>query len=78
MTMPATAPNRGQVEKVFSPDKFIDALRDADMTPAELSKEMDASQAAIARWMGGLASPKPAYAKLAAAILDIDVDEFYE
>lgn len=70
MTMPAT--------EEFSPDAFIDALRDADMTPKQLAEEMGASVDAVARWMAGIASPKPGYAKQAARILDIDVDDLYE
>ena len=62
----------------FSPDAFIDALRDANMKPQELADAMGASVAAIARWMAGIASPKPGYATHAAAILDIDVDDLYE
>jgi transcriptional regulator with XRE-family HTH domain len=62
----------------FSPDAFIDALRDAEMTPKELAEEMDASVDAIARWMAGIASPKPGYAAAAARALGVDVDDFYE
>lgn len=66
------------VEYQFSPDAFIDALRDADMTPKELAEAMGASIEAIARWMAGIASPKPGYAKNAAQILGVDVDDLYE
>jgi transcriptional regulator with XRE-family HTH domain len=62
---------------VFSPDKFIDALRAADYTPAELAEELGASHEAVARWMGGVASPKQGYAHQAARILGIDVDDLY-
>jgi transcriptional regulator with XRE-family HTH domain len=72
--VPAPAP----AEAKFSPDAFIDALRDADMTPAELAKEMGASHEAIGRWMAGIASPKPGYAKRASQILGVDVEYFYE
>jgi transcriptional regulator with XRE-family HTH domain len=62
----------------FSPDAFIDALRDAEMTPKQLAEEMGASVDAVARWMAGIASPKPGYAKQAARILKINVDDLYE
>lgn len=74
MTMPTM---RRQDHAAFSPDAFIDCLRDADMTPMQLADEMGASVDAIARWMAGIASPKPGYAKQAARILGVDVDEFY-
>jgi transcriptional regulator with XRE-family HTH domain len=47
------------------------------MTPKELADEMGASVDAIARWMAGIASPKPGYAKQAARILGVNVDTFY-
>lgn len=96
MTMPAasrTGPtalhSRPRPKTVkFSPWAFIDALRDAGMTPSELAVEMGASVDAIARWMAGIASPKPGYAKQAARILDretrkrgyegVKVDDFYK
>jgi transcriptional regulator with XRE-family HTH domain len=62
----------------FSPDKFIDAMRAAKMTPFQLSCEMGASHEAIARWMAGLASPKPGYAQYAADVLGVDIDDLYE
>lgn len=64
--------------KAFSPDKFIDALRDKDMTPQDLADEMGASVDAIARWQAGITQPRPGYAKQAARILDVDVDSLYE
>jgi transcriptional regulator with XRE-family HTH domain len=69
--------SRGQHQK-FSPDAFIDILRDAEYTPKQLADEMGASVDAIARWMAGIAAPKPGYATQAARILGVDVDEFYE
>jgi transcriptional regulator with XRE-family HTH domain len=74
----APAPEPRPVRRPFSPDAFIDALRDADMSPSELADEMGASVTAVARWMAGIASPKPGYAKQAARILDVDVADFYE
>jgi transcriptional regulator with XRE-family HTH domain len=62
----------------FSPDKFIDAMREADYRPDELAKEMGASHEAVGRWMAGIASPKPGYAELAARILGVKVSDFYE
>lgn len=73
MSMPTKAKS-----KVFSRLAFIDALEDANMTPKELAEEMGASVDAIARWMAGIASPKPGYAKQAARILGINVDQLYE
>jgi transcriptional regulator with XRE-family HTH domain len=73
-SVPAPRPVPGDE---FSPDEFIDALRAADMTPKELADEMGASVDAIARWMAGIASPKPGYAKQAARILGVNVDTFY-
>jgi transcriptional regulator with XRE-family HTH domain len=82
MTMPASrvspVPPPRPEHSVFSPDAFIDALREADMNPAELAEEMGASVDAIARWMAGIASPKPGYAKQAARILGVNVDDLYE
>lgn len=86
MSMAATE-NAPQVHtraahKKFSPDKFIDALRGGSpgekMTPQDLANEMGASVEAIARWMAGIAEPKPGYAKNAASILGIEVDDLYE
>ena len=48
------------------------------MTPQDLSLEMGNSVDAIARWMAGIAAPKPGYAKQAARILGVDVEDFYE
>jgi Helix-turn-helix len=62
----------------FSPWAFIDILRESGMTPLQLSEEMGNSVDAIARWMGGIAAPKPGYAKQAARILGVDVEDFYE
>jgi transcriptional regulator with XRE-family HTH domain len=72
MTMPASQ------EREFSPDAFIDALRDAEMTPAQLAEEAGMSIDAIGRWMAGIASPKPGYAAAAARILGVSVDDLYE
>lgn len=61
---------------------FIEALQDANngdgMSPAELAKEMGASHEAVARWMAGIAVPKPGYLKQAARILHKPVEDFYE
>ena len=97
MTMPAAGtrgpralprPARPRDDPEFSPWAFIDALRDSGMTPKQLAEEMGASLDAIARWMAGIASPKPGYAKHAAEILDrearkrhlqgVNVEDFYE
>ena len=68
--------------KRFSPDKFIDALRGDSpgekMTPKELAAEMGASVEAVARWMAGIAEPKPGYATQAARILGVNVEDLYE
>lgn len=70
MTMPST--------RVFSREAFNDALIEAEMTPKELAQEMGCSVDAVARWMAGIASPKPGYATQAARILGIGVDDLYE
>jgi transcriptional regulator with XRE-family HTH domain len=61
---------------------FIEALQDAKdgegMAPAELAEEMGASHEAVARWMAGIAVPKPGYLKQAARILKKEPQEFYE
>jgi len=61
---------------------FIEALQDADngrgMAPEELAEEMGASWEAVARWMAGIAVPKPGYLKQAARILHKEVADFYE
>lgn len=72
VTMPKPA------TKKFSADKFIDAMREGDYTPKELADEMGASVEAVARWMAGIAQPKPGYATQAARILGVDMDELYE
>ena len=87
MTMPVTdrrahkAAGEGGVPQ-FSFWLFIEALQDANngqgMSPAELAKEMGASHEAVARWMAGIAVPKPGYLKQAARILRKDVQYFYE
>lgn len=74
MTM--TAPTPAQVR--FAPKKFIKAMWKKDYTPQELADEMGASIEAIARWMAGIAQPKPGYASHAADILGVDVDDLYE
>lgn len=74
--MPVT--NTRARHREFSPDAFIDCLREADMTPKQLAEEMGASVDAIARWMAGIAVPKSGYAASAAKILGVDVDDFYE
>lgn len=61
---------------------FIEALQDANggngMAPEELAKEMGASWEAVARWMAGIAVPKPGYLKQAARILGKQPEDFYE
>jgi transcriptional regulator with XRE-family HTH domain len=61
---------------------FIEALQDANggkgMAPAKLAEEMGASHEAVARWMAGIAVPKPGYLKQAARILGKEVADFYE
>lgn len=61
---------------------FIEALQDANngqgMTPQALAEEMGASHEAVARWMAGIAVPKPGYLKQAARILHKSVEDFYE
>ncbi len=57
---------------------FIEALQDAEMSPAELAEEMGASHEAVARWMAGIAVPKPGYLKQAARILKKPEEYFYE
>lgn len=74
--MPVATPTPAKVR--FSPDSFIDAMREAEYTPKQLADEMGASVEAVARWMAGIAQPKPGYATQVARILDIDVDDLYE
>jgi hypothetical protein len=61
---------------------FIEALQDANngdgMSPLALANEMGASHEAVARWMAGIAVPKPGYLKQAARILHKDIEDFYE
>jgi transcriptional regulator with XRE-family HTH domain len=61
---------------------FIEALQDANdgkgMAPLALAEEMGASHEAVARWMAGIAVPKPGYLKQAARILRKDPADFYE
>jgi transcriptional regulator with XRE-family HTH domain len=76
-TRPARAVTRAQ-HVAFSHWAFIDAMRDAEMEPDELAEEMGASIEAIARWMAGIATPRPLYAQSAARILGVNIDDFYE
>jgi DNA-binding transcriptional regulator YiaG len=73
--------SRGRHRK-FSPDKLIDAMRGDGtvdkMTAQQLAEEMGASVEAVARWMAGIAEPKPGYAQNAAEKLGISVDDLYE
>ena len=66
----------------FSFWKFIEALQDANngegMAPAELAKRVGCSHEAVARWMAGIAVPKPGYLKQSARILRKDEEFFYE
>ena len=57
---------------------FMEALQDQDISPAELAEEMGASHEAVARWMAGIAVPKPGYLKQAARILRKQPEDFYE
>jgi transcriptional regulator with XRE-family HTH domain len=63
----------------FNHWKFIEALQDETngMEPQELADEMGASVEAVARWMAGIASPKPGYATQAARILRVSLDDLY-
>ena len=88
MTVPtATRTGHRQIKEVgeggtprFSFWLFIAALQDArggyGMSPLELAEEMGASHEAVARWMAGIAVPKPGYLKQAARILHKDPEEF--
>jgi len=87
MTMPTT--NRRSHRDLasggvpsFSFWLFIEALQDANngegMSPAALADEMGASIDAVARWMAGIAVPKPGYLKQAARILKKNEEDFYE
>ena len=76
MTVPTV--DRKTHKQVFSPNAFIDAMRDAKITPIELAAEMHASPEAVAKWMAGLAVPRPGYQKAIADTLDIDVEDLYE
>lgn len=78
MTVPTTSREQHSKLGKFLPDEFIDILRESGKTPQELADEMGASVDAIARWMAGIASPKPGYATQAARILGVNVDDFYE
>jgi transcriptional regulator with XRE-family HTH domain len=73
--MPTTT--RAQ-HRSFSPDLFIDAMRESELTPKQLASEMGASVEAVARWMAGIAVPKPGYLKQAARILEVKVEDLYE
>jgi DNA-binding transcriptional regulator YiaG len=70
------------VHKKFSPNKLIDAMRgsgtDDEITAQELADMMGASVEAVARWMAGIAQPKPGYAANAAEKLGVKVDDLYE
>ena len=83
MAMPVTdrrahkAAGEGGVPQ-FSFWLFIEALQDAEMAPAALAEEMEASHEAVARWMAGIAVPKPGYLKQAARILGKKPSDFYE
>lgn len=62
----------------FSPDKLIDAMREAEMSPADLADEMGSSVEAVARWMAGIARPKPGYLKQAARVLEVSIDSLFD
>lgn len=68
--------------KQFSPNKLIDAMRggggDDEITAQVLAERMGASVEAVARWMAGIAAPKPGYAKHAAEVLGVKVEDLYE
>lgn len=62
----------------FSPDKLVDAMRDAEYNPQELADEMGASVEAVARWMAGIAVPKPGYLKQAARVLEVNINKLFD
>jgi transcriptional regulator with XRE-family HTH domain len=84
MTAEDVAPRvhtRGE-HKRFSSNKLIDAMRgnggDDEITAQQLAEMMGASVEAIARWMAGIAQPKPGYAASAAEKLGVSVEDLYE
>ena len=86
MAMPTTsrkvhnsvkAPGEGGPPR-FSFWLFIEAMQDADISAEELSDAMGCSQEAVARWMAGIAVPKPGYEMQAARVLGKHPEDFYE
>ena len=78
MTSMVTVSRGAHRQIAFSRKAFIGALDDAEMEPKELAEETGISIEAIARWMAGIAEPRPIYAQQAAAALGVTVDDFYE
>jgi transcriptional regulator with XRE-family HTH domain len=56
----------------FSPAAFLDAIREADMTPGQLAEELGAAPSTVAKWLAGMATPRPAMLKQAARILGVE------
>jgi transcriptional regulator with XRE-family HTH domain len=63
---------------VFSPEAFMEALRNADMTPAQFAEELGVGPGQVAKWMVGLAEPRPANIKWAAKILRVKESDLLE
>ena len=59
-------------------EAVLDAHDDRGTSPAKLAEEMGASHEAVARWMAGIAVPKPGYLKQAARVLRKEPSDFYE
>jgi transcriptional regulator with XRE-family HTH domain len=68
--------------KKFSPNKLIDAMRGTggsdEITAQQLAEETGSSVEAIARWMAGIAVPRPGNVTHVARVLDVSVDDLYE
>lgn len=56
---------------VFSPNAFMRALTKADMTPSQFAEELGVKPGQVAKWMVGLAEPRPANIKWAAKVLGV-------
>ena len=69
-------------QETFSWSLFCDAVLDAyeerGISPVKLAERMGASHEAVARWMAGIAVPKPGYLKHASQILGKQPEDFYE
>lgn len=70
MTMPTM--------KRFDHWALVNAMQNQGMDADELADEIGCSVEAVARWMAGIADPKPGYANQAARVLELDLDELYE